>query len=79
MDVKNRKGSVLTSIIAAVLFFLILTVFGRSLHGEHLRIQHRSLTTTAPQQQTMVGAGFYQTHLHENAKQQFMPEIRDLE
>ena len=79
MDVKNRKGSVLTSVIAAALFFLILAVFGRSIHGENLRIQHRSITTTTSQHQTVVGAGFYQINLQENAKQQFMPEIRDLE
>ena len=79
MDANNRKGSVLTSVIAAALFFLILAVFGRSIHGENLRIHPRSITTATSQQQTVVGAGFYQTYLHETAKQDFMPQIRDLE
>jgi len=80
MKHQERKGSAITSIIAAILFALILAIFGRSVEGGAKKDYSQVVKSTAPMSKSQViGSGLYQINVLEEAKHHFMPVLRDLE
>ena len=78
MNIENRKGSPITSAIAAGLFFIVLALFNKSMHLER-DYSHQISSTYATSGSTMiVGSGSYQMYVIEEAKNQFMPIIANI-
>ena len=85
MRSEEKKGSAVTSIITAVIFVLILAIFGRSVHGAKSQqpTSHQPLTIHQPsivaEQSPVISSGFYQIHVLDEAKHHFMPPLSDLQ
>lgn len=76
---EEHKGSVATSVIAACIFALILGVFGRS--SEEERYQHPSTLNQleVATHSTVIGSGFYWTHVIDEAKHQFLEPLKNFD
>ncbi len=79
MRSEEKKGSALTSIIAALVFALILAIFGRSVHGEKAQQPAGSQPSRAFAESAVIDSGFYQIHVLDEAKHHFMPVLSDLQ
>ncbi len=79
MKSEERKGSALTSIIAALVFALILAIFGRSVHGEKSQQPAGPQPSSAVVESSVIDSGFYQIHVLDEAKHHFMPVLSDLQ
>lgn len=76
---EEKKGSAVTSIIAAVIFVLILAVFGRSVQGAKSRQQANLQPSIVTTESSVIGSGFYQIHVLNEAKHHFIPPLSDLQ
>ena len=79
MRSEEKKGSAVTSIIAAVVIALILAIFGRSVHGEKSPQQAGPQPSSAAAESSVIDSGFYQIHVLNEAKHHFMPPLSDLQ
>lgn len=79
MKNRERRGSVVTSVITLLSIFLVLAVFGHSVRdaAELRSLKKRQATTIA--QPYNVGAGFYQIHVLPEAEQNFIPDWQNLD
>lgn len=79
MNGKNRQGSIVTSVLAAGVFFLILSTFSKSMEVE--RDYSRVISSGEKSKETVmvIGSGSYQMNILEKAKYQFMPILADIE
>lgn len=79
MRSEEKKGSVVTSIIAAVIFVLILAIFGRSVQGAKSQQQASHQPSIVAAESSVIGSGFYRIHVLNEAKHHFMPPLSDLQ
>ncbi len=79
MRSEEKKGSAVTSIIAAVIFVLILAIFGRSVHGAKSQQPTSNQPSIVAEQSPVISSGFYQIHVLDEAKHHFMPPLSDLQ
>jgi hypothetical protein len=79
MRSEEKKGSAVTSIIAAVIFVLILAIFGRSVHGGKSQQPTSHQPSIVAEESPVIGSGFYQIYVLDEAKHHFMPPLSDLQ
>jgi len=76
---EERKGSAVTSVIAALIFVLILTIFGRSVHSARNQNPSNNQPPVITAESSDIGSGYYRIHLLDEAKHHFIPSLRPLD
>ncbi len=76
---EEQKGSVVTSVITACIFVLILAVFGKSVQGERYQLPSAGNQSAAAATSTVVGAGFYWTHVLDEGKHHFLQPLKSFD
>lgn len=79
MRSEEKKGSAVTSIITAVIFVLILAIFGRSVHGAKSQQPTSNQPSIVAEESPVIGSGFYHIVVLDEAKHHFMPPLSDLQ
>ena len=76
---EEKKGSALTSIIAALIFVLVLAIFGRSVQGAKNHYPSNNQSSAGAAESRVIGSGFYRIHVLDEAKHHFIPSFRNLD
>ncbi len=76
---EERKGSAVTSVIAALIFVLVLTIFGRSVHGAKDQQPSINQPPIVATESSDIDSGYYRIHLLDEAKHHFIPSLGNLD
>lgn len=76
---EERKGSAVTSVIAALIFILVLTIFGKSVHGAESRQPSGDLPPVIAAESFNIDSGYYWIHVLDEAKHHFIPSLENLD
>jgi len=76
---EERKGSAVTSVIAAFIFVLVLTIFGRSVHGARDQQPSINQPPVVATESSDIDSEYYQIHVLDEAKHHFVPSLGNLD
>jgi len=79
MKQEQRRGSTVTSIITAIIFFMILALFGRSVQGERIDFQAQNRSTTIATESTATCPDYYRIHILEEGKHHFRQPLNSVQ
>jgi hypothetical protein len=76
---EERKGSAVTSVIAALIFVLVLTIFGKSVHGAENQQPSNDQPPVIAAESSDIDSGYYRIHVLDEAKHHFIPSLGNLD